>query len=99
MPAVALCGYSFASPTGAPVGLLRQQGSNFQVKINNLVPGLQGSFVTGHGSSPHNGASVPTVIDGSSTVKIGRRNVAYVGARCSCGDTVQNGSLDVQIGI
>lgn len=100
MPAVALSGYSYASPTGSPAGLVRQVGANFEVKINNFVPGLEGSLVLGHGPrAPHNQASNPTIIDGSSTVKIGRRGVAYVGSRITCGDVVANGSLDVQIGI
>lgn len=99
MPAVALCGYSFAAPTGAPSGLIRRIGSNYNVVINNFVPALLGSLVNNHGNVPHNGASNPSIIDGSTRVNIGRRPVAYVGARISCGDTVVNGSLDVQIGI
>lgn len=99
MPAVALCGYSFASPTGAPAGIVRKAGSNFNVKINTFIPALRGSLVTGHAAAPHNNISNPTIIDGSSTVKIGRRGVAYVGARISCNDVVANGSLDVNIGI
>lgn len=96
MPAVALCQYSYA---GNPAGIVRKTGVNFGVKINGYIPAVKGALITGHGVAPHNLASQPKVLDGSSRVQIGNRAVAYIGARATCGDVLINGSVDVNIGI
>lgn len=100
---VALAGYSYAGPTGAPAGFVRIYDANlvsldYSVKINGFPPGLLGALLWPHGPAPHNLASKPVVTTGSKTVNIGNIPVARVTSTCSCGDTVQQGSRNVKIG-
>ena len=100
---VALAGYSYAGPTGAPAGFIRIFAAggaslDFSVKINGFPPGLKTALLWPHGPAPHNQASLPNVTNGSATVNIGNIPVARVGATCSCGDTIQIGSRNVNIG-
>lgn len=99
----ALAGFSYAGPTGQPAGFIRifsadGQSLDFSVRINGFPAGLKTALLWPHGPAPHNQPSLPQVTSGSATVNIGNIPIARQGSTCSCGDTIQIGSRNVNIG-
>lgn len=65
-------------------GVILGPGASSKLRITGLAASLKGDLVSGHGESPH---SSPSMVEGSTKLRVGGVPVVLAGHMASCGHT------------
>lgn len=79
-------------------GALNTYDTISNVIIENRMVAVVGTYVSGHGTAPHNAASNPRVSTGSGSVYAGNKKVARVGDLATCTHPIVGGASTVSCG-